>query len=61
MPGLLSCGGVRLLSICAEILVQFAVRASLELRQGTQSSSRVPVGSPLELQQGALGPFELWW
>ena len=50
-----------LLSSCAEVLAQFAVRGPFELRQGTQSSSRVLVVPPLELQQGARDPFKLWW
>ena len=49
-----------LLSSCAEVLSQFAVRLPLELRKETQSSSRVLVLPPLELQQPAWGPFELW-
>ena len=32
----------------------------LELRQGTPSSSRDLLVPPLELQQGAWGPFKLW-
>ena len=45
----------------ADVLSQFAMRAPLELRQGTQSSSHVLVVPPVEMQQGAWGPFELWW
>ena len=44
----------------ADVLSQFATKASLELRQGTQSSSHVVVVPPVEMQQGAWGPFELW-
>jgi len=44
----------------ADVLSQFAMRAPLELRQGTQSSSHVVVVPPVEMQQGAWGPFELW-
>ena len=45
----------------ADVLSQFATKASLELRQGTQSSSHVAVVPPFEMQQGAWGAFELWW
>ena len=55
MPGLLSCGGVVLLSKCVEILSRFAVIAPLEIRQGTQGSSRVLVLPPCESQLGAQG------
>lgn len=58
-PLLWWCG---LLSICAEILAQFAVRASLELRQGTPElflssggvSSRVAAGLWVLLSCGKL-------
>ena len=48
-----------LLCSCAEFLSRFSVRAPPELRQGTQSSSRVMLVPPINLQQVALGPFEL--
>ena len=35
------------------------MRAPPELRQGTQSSSRILLVPPIDLQQVALGPFEL--
>ena len=35
------------------------MRAPPELRQGTQSSSQVLLVPPIDLQQVALGPFEL--
>lgn len=35
----------------AEVLSQFALKAPLELRQGTQSSSHVVVVPPVEMQQ----------
>lgn len=37
----------------ADVLSQFALKAPLELRQGTLSSSHVVVVPPVELQQGA--------
>ena len=37
----------------ADVLSQFATKASLELRQGTQSSSFVMVVLPVEMQQAA--------
>ena len=50
-----------LLSSCAEVLAQFAVIGPFELRQGTQSSSRVLVVPPLGMHQGVWDPFELLW
>ena len=58
MSGLLSCVGVVLLSNFVEILSRFAMIATLEMRQGTQSSYQVLVFPPFELQQGFWFPLK---
>ena len=59
MPVFHSCADVVLLSSCAEVLSRFAVRAPVEFRQGSQSSSRVLFVPPLDLQQCTWGTLEL--